>query len=772
MSKLSAAFTVVSFLLLFTLCSLHASWNHENVGYPTASSFVCDSSGTKMYFASNRSGLWISENGGETWIPANDRVFTDSTYTIRELQVLDSRADTVFLYDGNSDVHVTFDGGESWNMIEAPGSRFLVDYNNHDNWFSASWGGFFVSNDGGESWGENLYPHGFRGTPNCLKQDDLHDSTIWATSRYGSFHPGADTLDLEGISRSDNLGQNWYSYDLEDLLGIEVAEVADINRLSNGDLISALNSINPDELWENCVILSDDDGLTWFSSSQGIPQYFHAERVVEDTEIPGRLYLIGLSYIGGFGVLFSEDFGRTWQRMLNGLPENRFYVLDISQNIWNNNIYVSAAAYGIYCSENNGEFWYQIPSMPPVGSEGDLTILPGALSYANDYTRIPWLNEQPFEEWEPVNTPHFVDTLCTFTNVFNVASDTLCLVVNKRSFYDPSYAESFIARSYNRGQTWNLDEPLDAALGNSIDIYIGNDITRIMSVSSDYTDPQVAISEDNGENWIFSSVPEGYHIHDFTQNESSLFFSDNDMVFRSTDLGESWESLDFQVDNDYSVIFSLKGVGDELFLIYTYYCYNWRDGVWNRGEEQFLTQNEFYNCYKMMEVIPESDTLIIVGAYGTENLWVTSDRGDSWFELTFELPYPEQNKSIFGLYYDRFRQKLWASTGVGLCYLELDELDVGEQSLQFKPVSFNLVSVYPNPFNSSSRITYYLEQPSNVELELYNIEGRLVKSLFSGFEPGGYQDFILNSDGISSGTYFIKLQTSEKTITRKLVLLK
>ena len=85
---------------------------------------------------------------------------------------------------------------------------------------------------------------------------------------------------------------------------------------------------------------------------------------------------------------------------------------------------------------------------------------------------------------------------------------------------------------------------------------------------------------------------------------------------------------------------------------------------------------------------------------------------------------------------------------------------------------YSLLSVYPNPFNSEARITYDLESRGRVQLDLYNLEGRLVRALSDEIQDVGRHERRFSGAGLSSGIYFARLTTPLRTRTQKIVLLK
>ncbi len=90
------------------------------------------------------------------------------------------------------------------------------------------------------------------------------------------------------------------------------------------------------------------------------------------------------------------------------------------------------------------------------------------------------------------------------------------------------------------------------------------------------------------------------------------------------------------------------------------------------------------------------------------------------------------------------------------------------------PSSFQLSQNYPNPFNPSTTINYNIARSGIVTLNVYNILGRLVKTLVNGFENSGKHKIVFNGDnyGLPSGVYFYRLKENNFIKTDKMVYLK
>ncbi len=79
---------------------------------------------------------------------------------------------------------------------------------------------------------------------------------------------------------------------------------------------------------------------------------------------------------------------------------------------------------------------------------------------------------------------------------------------------------------------------------------------------------------------------------------------------------------------------------------------------------------------------------------------------------------------------------------------------------------------YPNPFNPSTLITFNIDQPSDLKLEVYDVTGRHLQTLKSGeFEPGTYH-VEFDATGLAAGVYFYRLQTSHGKLTRMMTYIK
>lgn len=89
------------------------------------------------------------------------------------------------------------------------------------------------------------------------------------------------------------------------------------------------------------------------------------------------------------------------------------------------------------------------------------------------------------------------------------------------------------------------------------------------------------------------------------------------------------------------------------------------------------------------------------------------------------------------------------------------------------PKEFRLSQNYPNPFNPSTKIDFEIPKDAKVNLQIFDMTGRLVASLVNNENyRSGYYTVHFNAGSLSSGTYFFRLSANEFVQTKKMQLIK
>ncbi|MCK4406329.1 MAG: S8 family serine peptidase, partial [Bacteroidales bacterium] len=108
-------------------------------------------------------------------------------------------------------------------------------------------------------------------------------------------------------------------------------------------------------------------------------------------------------------------------------------------------------------------------------------------------------------------------------------------------------------------------------------------------------------------------------------------------------------------------------------------------------------------------------------------------------------------------------------------YLEVTPLINIEDNLQQKSPAIS--DNYPNPFSNSTTFEIFLNEPSEIIIEIYNINGQLVKTIAKGNVLSGLHTFKWdgrNNNGVEleSGIYFYQLKADKNVLRKKMVLVK
>tara|TARA_Y100001970_G_scaffold254921_1_gene331148 strand:- start:3537 stop:4823 length:1287 start_codon:yes stop_codon:yes gene_type:complete len=88
------------------------------------------------------------------------------------------------------------------------------------------------------------------------------------------------------------------------------------------------------------------------------------------------------------------------------------------------------------------------------------------------------------------------------------------------------------------------------------------------------------------------------------------------------------------------------------------------------------------------------------------------------------------------------------------------------------PKDFIIENIYPNPFNPSTTISFSLSSYQKIDLSVYNINGKLIQNIYSGYKHPGSYSMEWNAKAEPSGMYLIKMKSKSFLETQKVMLVK
>ena len=318
-------------------------------------------------------------------------------------------------------------------------------------------------------------------------------------------------------------------------------------------------------------------------------------------------------------------------------------------------------------------------------------------------------------------------------------------------------------RSTDFGQSWSGRNELFLAAETGTSDMAAYDSTFIMAWYGNFDgddpwDTYLITSHDAGESW-----------------------SGNQPLVPPDERSSRWPSITANEDGNFAICwtdfrYSPHGLSGDIFIRYSF------DAGTTWVDETQLT---FTHLDAYPDVCWHGDTLDVVfergGLFNVSVYHIRStDGGLSWSEETrldhddSDSYWPQveaSNGRIYVVWADfRYQPEYEIYSGI---YFAHYEEGVGLDETLEIPSGYEEISVYPNPFNSTTLISY-----SNLkggEIEIYDIAGRLVRTLITG---GGKEGTITwdgtdaTGSAVSSGIYFVRANVPEGRSSIKLVVLR
>ncbi len=169
----------------------------------------------------------------------------------------------------------------------------------------------------------------------------------------------------------------------------------------------------------------------------------------------------------------------------------------------------------------------------------------------------------------------------------------------------------------------------------------------------------------------------------------------------------------------------------------------------------------------MAFAVNQNNMVISFAASNSEGVYTLPDLPPGTYNIYFEKAgFRENNISNLNLDY---ANNLSATENVTITSEAVTEVkDNNQTGLR----NFELYQNYPNPFNPTTVIKYVVPQKSLVKLTVYNIIGQKIKTLVNQIKNPGVYSVNFNAGKLPSGIYFYTLTAGNKTLTKRMVLIK
>ena len=677
-----------------------------------------------------------------------------------------------------------------WELTKGPSGGYLLDLAIGDEdviYLGTGGGGVFRSTNSGESW-----KHAGLAENSPSRIGVNHNGDVYAATPAGN-------CDL--LFRSEDQGETWADTEIPCFF------VTDLAFNNQGHVFVSANN-------GEGVYLSEDNGNTWVQS--GLTGYPIGWLGVNEED-----FLFAVS--SDDGIFRSADNGLTWEYA--GKPATYINNLLITAE---GHLFVGANS-GLFHSTDNGENWVSIPAF-----SGKETFALGAgngcLFVRTDNLVAPYQTKIHRSSddgltWEEIGFPGFCCPLefafnqnghlftFTFSGIVLKSVDNgdtwaeiqagmangpvTGLGANKTGLLAAALWCEGIALSTDQGETWeNQKTLLEQMAACPRDISV-NDSGHIFAFGWQLGPMGLFRSLNEGDTWSPLNVP-SFRMAPFINGSGHLFVGGYEgNVWHSVDNGDTWSPLGPGIES-YAIQTVAAGENGEIFAgCFSGIIFRTLDGGANwenipvadtaitalacNGQGLVLAGTESGSLFRSGDfgatwvqtaslsssitdiVIKNEDD--IVAATVAHGCFASGDGGNTWFSFNNGLVNPY----VHGLAIDG-NGVLFAGTGGNGVFRNTSEI-TSVKSLPDDGRSFaTLGQNFPNPFSHTTRIPFTLTRRSDVRLDVFDINGKRVETLFDATIPPGVHASVWDAAGMPAGVYLYQLKTEEGVVVRKCIL--
>jgi PKD repeat protein len=146
---------------------------------------------------------------------------------------------------------------------------------------------------------------------------------------------------------------------------------------------------------------------------------------------------------------------------------------------------------------------------------------------------------------------------------------------------------------------------------------------------------------------------------------------------------------------------------------------------------------------------------------GQHTSFFTPINPNQWKDFFFTLP--ATNNSNLRIKFDYIRGR----TPFNNVYI--DNINIGTALNTLNIGDLIGLTIFPNPTNDITQITFSLETPKQIAMSLYDITGREVAQIYSGMSGVGEQNMQLNMSAYNSGMYFLRMVVDGEVVSKKII---
>ena len=336
-------------------------------------------------------------------------------------------------------------------------------------------------------------------------------------------------------------------------------------------------------------------------------------------------------------------------------------------------------------------------------------------------------------------------------------------------------------RTTDRGQTWTYISDVHS-LGRPL---VEIDPVDTYTVYASRGPSFILKSTDRGETWnLLPTPPEAHVIASLAiapSDHNTLYAGFVSGMFKSTDRGCSWTQLPWGIfANGYELAVDPYNPDIIYAALFNYnpppQVYKSTDGGTTWVEKSNgLTSEE--SAIRTIVIHQKNPRELYLGTWSQQGraLFRTTNGAEVWEPYANGLP---DTGSVVSIAIDTLNGRMYAAAAPGLgeqdggiYILDTVTTDVRPPTDQH-PQAFTLRQNYPNPFNSQTTIQFSLSQRTKVQLKVYSLLGQEIKTLLDKIHEAGSYSVLFDAKNLSSGIYVYRLITLNHVQSKWMVILR
>jgi photosystem II stability/assembly factor-like uncharacterized protein len=296
------------------------------------------------------------------------------------------------------------------------------------------------------------------------------------------------------------------------------------------------------------------------------------------------------------------------------------------------------------------------------------------------------------------------------------------------------------------------------------------------------------VSTDAGQTWKKCLIVDAYQqaqIQSLAAFHGNLYVSVYDKILRTNRSSYNWDTVCWShavgtdstefvssISSNSDKIFcqglilknsSLSSIANTSLLISS----SGDSSSWVEEEDPFY----HYQTWSGIPIVAIGNELLSMGM-------LSCDLGKTWVDFSKNLKnvYLTDSRYLTAIAVDSFGRFYYGDgdniISTSDCGSTWHSSSLANASVSESEKSADHFSIYPNPASQSTTITYSLPHSEFVKIELIDQLGRVVRSVFDGYEEQGEKNVLLSLNDIPDGIYYLRMQNVSGITTAKISIAK